>query len=273
MGEDFFSTLGTALLAGRALSAQDVAGGERVAVVNATMAARLWPRQSPLGRCFKVGDEHAPCTTVVGVVEDARRNQLREPPTFQVYLPLAQAPDLTAAALFVRASGDPVRLIGTVRHALQSAAPGAPFAEVRGMNELLASRVRPWRLGARLFSVLGLLALALAGVGLFASLAHSAAMRAHELGVRKALGASLRSLLAQVFGFALGLAALGIGLGWLGSALAARFLEPVLFETSARDPRAYLAAALTLGLAALVATLPVARRTARLDPAVVLRAE
>jgi predicted permease len=273
VGEDFFSTLGTALLTGRPLTVHDAAGAERVAVVNATMAARLWPGQSPLGRCFKVGDEHAPCTTIVGVVEDARRNQLREPPTFQFYVPLAQAPDMGASALFVRTSSDPAHLITEVRHALQGAASGLPYAEVRGMNELLASQVRPWRLGARLFSVLGLLALALAGVGLFGALAHSAAMRAHELGVRKALGASLRSLLAQVFGFALSLAAVGIGLGWLGSALAARFLEPILFETSARDPRAYLAAALTLGLAALVATLPVARHTARLDPAIVLRTD
>jgi predicted permease len=272
--EDFFSTLGTPLLAGRAFTGQDDAGAQRMAVVNATLAKLLWPGQDPLGRCFQSLDETIPCITVVGVVADARRAGLREPPTAQFYVPLAQAPEwLTSRALFVRAAAAPDRLAGAVRRELQSLAPNLPFIEVRRLSDLLAPQVRPWRMGATIFSLFGLLALVLAVLGVFAAVAQAVASRADELGIRMAVGAHFRDLLWLVMRFGLGPAAAGVALGLVLAAGIGRFVEPLLFEVAAWDFAATSAAVLALLAAALLASLVPALRVRRLDPAAVMRTE
>ncbi len=273
--EDFFSTLGTPLLRGRGFTARDHAGSERVAVVNESMARLLWPGQDPLGRCFQAVDEVFPCITVVGVAADARRIALLgEPPTLQFYLPMAQVPGvLTSRALFVRGSGDPDRLAAAVRREMQALAPDLPFVDTHPLSGLLERQLRPWRLGATVFSLFGLLALGLAMLGIFAAVAQAVASRADELGVRMALGAGFKDLLWLVLRFGLGPAALGLALGlglaaWLG-----RFVEPLLFEVSTRDPGVASAALLALLGAALLASLVPALRVRRLDPAAVMRTE
>ncbi len=271
--EDYFATLGMPLLRGRGVTARDGAGAERVAVVNATMARSLWPDEEPLGRCFHVLEPAAPCVTVVGVVGDARRSALREPATAQFYLPLRQAAGETPSrALFVRAAGDPTALAAAVRREVQGVSAGAPYVEVRPLAELLDPQVRPWRIGATFLSLFGLVALAVAATGTFALVAHSVASRTQELGIRLALGARLGHLVWSVAGLGVASTATGVALGCVLAALLGPLVEPLLFDVSARDPAAALAAAATLLLAALAAGLLPALRLRSLDPAAAMRA-
>jgi predicted permease len=272
---DFFATLGTPLLRGRALNARDDAGTEQVMVINETMARLLWPGRDPLGECILVATETGPCTTVVGVVADARRAALlREPATMKLYVPLSQAPEgMASRALFVRGPAGGERLAGAVQREMQGLAPDLPFVEVRRLSDLLEPQIRPWRLGASLFSLFASVALALAVLGIFAAVAHAVASRTDEMGLRMALGARSPHLLGLVMRSGLAPVAAGVALGlalavWLG-----RFVEPLLFQVPAWDPGAASAATLALLGAALLASFLPALRVRRLDPAAAMRNE
>jgi putative ABC transport system permease protein len=273
VADDYFSTLGTRVLRGRTLTSEDGVRAERVGVVNETTAKLAWPGEDPLGRCFKLGDETAPCFTVVGVVEDARRQALDEGPTPQVYFPLSQAPPWVASrALFVRGRDvDPLR--GSLRSAVQSLERGVPFVEVRGLGELLDPQLRAWRTGTVVFSLFGLLALAVATLGIFAAVGHAVASRTAELGVRKALGARFRDLLWTVMKSGLFPAAAGLTICFAAAVALGGFIAPLLFRISARDPGVIATAALALLGAALLASFLPALRVQAVDPAVVLRVE
>lgn len=271
---DFFATLGTRLLRGRALRERDDRGTDRVAVINQTMARLLWPGQNPIDECFYVPDDKAPCTTVIGVVEDTLRGQLREPPTMQFYVPLSQAPEWASSrALFFRASGNAGRVAGAVRRELQSLDRDLPYVDIRRLGEVLDPQTRPWRMGAALFSVFAALALVLAVVGIFTSVAHAVSSRTAELGVRMALGARFGELLWLVMRFAVGLAAAGVAIGLALSLWLGHKLGPLLFEVSASDPLVHSLAATSLLGAAFLASLYPALRIRSIDPALALRAE
>lgn len=273
VSEDFFATTGTTVLRGRPFTAQDRAGAAPVALVNQTMASLLWPGRDALGRCLQIGGKEAPCSTVVGVVKDARRSDLQEAPTMQYYVPLGQARKLTARALFVRAQGDPTRLLGPVRREIQAAEPDLPFVEARTLASLLAPQIHPWRMGAAVLTLFGLLTLLLAIAGLYGVIAHSLARRRYELGVRVALGAQWRHLrwLALRQGLGIGLA--GAAAGLLLTLSTCHLIQPLLFHVSAADPLLLAAAAAAVLLVALLASYAPSRRVRRLDPNVALRVE
>ena len=274
IAESFFATTGTRLLRGRAFTSQDRTGTAPVAIVNQTMARRLWPGRDALGQCLKIGGNASPCSTVVGVVQDARRSDIQESPALQYYIPLSQAPAaLAARALLVRAAGDPSALIGPLRRAVLGVAPDLPFVEVQPLADLVAPQVRPWRLGAAVLALFGLLALALASVGLYGVVAHALARRHYEMGVRMALGARWRQVLWLALRHGLAIGGLGALTG-LGLALgAARYLQPLLFHVSAKDPLVLAGATLLVIALALLASYVPSRRLRRLDLATVLRVE
>jgi predicted permease len=270
----FFATTGTRLLRGRDFTPQDVAGATRVAVVNQTMARLLWPGGDALGKCLKIGGEEAPCSSVVGVVEDARRSDLQEGPTLQYYVPVAQAPAaLSSRALFVRARGDAEELQGRVRQEVQSLEPGLPLVEVRSLQDLVAPQLQPWRMGMAVLSFFGLLALLLALVGLYGVIAHTLEKRRYELGVRIAHGAQRSDVLWLVLRQGLGIGAVGAAGGVLLALGTARFLQPLLFQVSAQNPWILGSTSALVVLLALLASWISAQKTRHLDPAVVLRAE
>jgi putative ABC transport system permease protein len=273
ISEDFFATTGTPVLRGRPFTSQDRAGAALVAIVNQTMARLLWPGGDALGRCLEVGGKKATCSTVVGVVKDARRSELQEAPTMQYYIPLDQARKLTARALFVRAAGDPARLLSPVRREFQAVEPNLPFVEVRTLADLLAPQIHPWRMGAAVLTLFGLLALLLAIAGLYGVIAHSLARRTYEMGVRLALGAQWRDLrwLAIRQGLWIGLAGAAVGL--LLTLSTTHFVQPLLFHVSASDPLLLTAAAAIVLLVALLASYAPSRRVRRLNPTVALRVE
>ncbi|MFY9820587.1 MAG: FtsX-like permease family protein, partial [Thermoanaerobaculia bacterium] len=273
ISEDFFATTGTAVLRGRPFTAQDRAGAAPVAIVNTTMARLLWPRGDALGQCLKVGGKEAPCSTIVGVVKDARRSQLQEAPTMQFYIPLEQARRLAARALFVRAAGDPNRLLAPVRREFQAVEPNLPYVEVRTLADLLAPQIHPWRMGAAVLTLFALLALLLAVAGLYGVIAHSLARRSYELGVRLALGAQWRDLRWLALRQGLGIGLTGAAAGLLLVASTTRLVQPLLFQVAAPDPLSLTAATAIVLLVSLLASYAPSRRVRRLDPAVALRAE
>jgi predicted permease len=277
---DYFTTLGIPLQAGRLFTATDRLGTPAVTIVNARMAHLYWPGRSPLGECVKLGADTMPCTTVIGVVGNTIRQGI-EDIVPQVYRPLDQMrpseTDNTISFfgydLVVRTRRDAARLAEPVRRVMQSVGPNVPYANVHPMSDLLGRRMRQWELGAKVFTVLGLLALILAAVGLYSVMAFTIAQRRHEFGVRTALGAQAGDLVRLTLTKALSPVVAGIAAGIALGLIAAPFIEPLLFHVSAHDPEVFGGVALLLLVTAMVASLAPARRAAQVDPAAVLRSE
>jgi predicted permease len=270
----FIRTMGMRLTRGRDLSRDDGAGAPRVAIVNATMAGRAWPGESPLGKCIKVGAETMPCTTVVGVVADVGFQSVRESAVPQYYVPIAQSRVAATGSRYIvaRASSDDVRgVAASIRGALKGARPGMEAIDVRPVADLLDPEIRPFRLGAAMFGVLGGLALLLAGVGLYAVISFGVARRTRELGIRAALGAGVNDVLGLVLGEGLRLTIVGIGVGLALALALGRVVEALLFGASPRDPVVFGAVTATLIVAAALATALPAWRAARVDPMTALR--
>ena len=273
----FFETIGMRLVEGRTFGERDSETGAPVMIVNQSMARTFWPGESPIGRCVIIGgDSVPPCFQVVGVVADARRAELREDPTMQYFVPEKQAAGIRLSAdrnLYIRATGDQDAMVEPIRRAIIEAAPEIAWARVTPMDDYLEPHVQPWRLGASMFGIFGLLALLVAAVGLYGVMAYSVATRTREFGVRGALGASSGALAGQVLREGLRLTSLGLVIG-AGAALGvAGLIASLLFETPARDPVVLsTVSALLLSVAVLASLIP-AWRAARTAPADALRGE
>jgi predicted permease len=268
----YFATLGIAMRRGRDFNERDAVGAPPVAIVNEMMARALWG-DDPLDKCFSIAAPDAPCTRVVGVVEDSHRMRLTETRKWVYYLPTAQYPEGVPSAILLRARGDAERLAPTVQRELLSGDPDIRYAVVRPLKEMIDPQYRSYRLGATMFGLFGLLALIVAAFGLYSVLAFSVAQRTHEIGVRSALGATRGRIVAQVLRESVGLAAIGISLGLIIAIAAAGALAPLLYEISPRDPVVLIVVTVTLVLAAAAAGLVPASRAARIDPNAALRVE
>ena len=272
VGPDYFATMGTQVVRGRGISDQDVASAPGAMVVSEGMAKVLWPGREAIGQCVHVRFETAPCTYVVGVAENIHSQGLGDDPTFSYYLSSAQW-DPENGGLFVRAAGPADQLAETVRRRLQDVMPGASYVVVTPFAEVLGRETRSWHLGATMFLAFGALAVVLAAIGLYSVLAYNVAQRTHELGVRAALGAERRDLVGMVVREALAFGATGIATGALLALAAGRWLGPLLFRESPRDPVVFgSVAALLFAIAAAASFVP-SRRAAGVDPIVALRTE
>lgn len=268
---DFFQTTGTRLLAGRPITTDDRANAPRAMVVDESMATKLWPNESAIGKCVRVGGDTMPCTTVVGVAEDIRGTDITKP-DMHYYLSIAQfQPD--NGGMFVRTIGPAEDRAESVRRALQTVMPGASYVTVTPMSEIIAPEIRSWKIGATMFAVFGLLALVLAAIGLYSVIAYNVAQRTHEMGVRVALGAQARNVIGLVVREGLVIVVPGVVLGAAIALVASRWLQPLLFETSAKDPPVMVSVALTLVIVAAIASWIPALRAARVDPSEALRAD
>jgi predicted permease len=265
---NYFRTLGASVLGGRDFSDGDREAAPRVIIVNEIFARRAWGHENPVGRCLRIGSDSLPCATVVGVVENMRRQSIFEDSSNFIYLPLAQARAWLSARLIVaRVAGDPAIVAETVRHAMQTAAPQLPYADVRLVkNEpIVRHETLPFRLGATMLGVFGALALLLAAVGVYGVISYDVGQRTREIGVRMALGARAADVASLVMRDGLRVVAIG-GIIGTGIALAAgRLMEPLLYETSPRDPVVLVGVALLLLVVATLACLLPARRAMRVD--------
>ena len=267
----YFATMGTAILKGRAIEPRDAADAPGAMVVSEAMASRLWPHEDALGRCVYVG-AGTHCTYVVGVAENIKSMNLSDNAGLDYYLSSAQfAP--REGGLVVRVRGDAAAAAQSVRTALQTVMPGAAYVTATPLSDLVGQQMRTWRLGATTIADFGLLALAVAAVGLYSVIAFNVGQRRHELGVRVALGAQAADVVRMVVAGGMKLAAAGITLGIAIALVLGRWIAPLLFEESPRDPGVLgLVAAVLLAVAALASFVP-ARRAARVEPMRALRTE
>ncbi len=270
VGPDYFRTMGTRILRGRAIGAEDTRESPRVAVVSENMARALWPGRDAMGQCMKVDSDA--CTTVVGIAENIRNQGLRGDSMFYYYMPVTQFRPLTGG-LFVRVAGDAARFTEALRRSLQREMPGASYVTVAPFEDVVAPTMRSWRLGATMFVAFGALALLVAAMGLYSVIAYNVEQRTHELGVRLALGAQPRELAALVLSDGARMAVIGLAIGLAIAAWASRWLEPLLFDVSPRDGAVYVVSAATLLLVAVAGSWVPAYRASRTDPNVALRSE
>lgn len=265
----YFETVGMRMLRGRTFTMADRKGSERVAIVNETMARTLWPGKTALGECIRVGVD--PCSSIVGIVADARRHNLREQPVMQFYLPWGQGSGISGSVIVVRPTGNPAAFTPTVQRVTHEVAGVSTRVNVK--QDDIDPLARTWRVGTMLFSIFGGLALAVAAIGLYSVIAYMVAERTHEFGVRLALGASRRRVIAAVMSRGMLVTGVGLLAGISLALLAGKFLEPLLFETRARDPLVLFAAAGVLIIVAATACLVPAWRAASVDPILALRTD
>jgi predicted permease len=268
----YFATMGTRIARGRNFTDADRAGAPNVTIVSQAMAHKIWPTADALGQCIRIGADTTPCSTVVGVSENIVDRNLANPSGMQYYTPVAQT-DGSGNGLFVRTHGDAAQLVNTVRRELQQMMPGVSYVAVTPLRKILDNEVRSWDLGATMFALFGALALVLAAVGLYSVIAYNVTQRSHELGVRIALGASARDVLRLVVGSGVRVAAAGIVIGGVIALVAGRFIAPLLYRVSPKDPLTYAAAGLTLLAVAVLASLIPALRATHVDPNLALRAD
>ena len=272
--DDFFATTGARIATGRAFTPAEERTPSRVLLVNQLVADAYWPGRSPIGDCVRLGNDST-CSTVIGIVQNIMMFSIVRDDRAMIYLPRSHPSfgNRPPAGILVRTAGDPDAIAPLVQRELQRLSPNMPFVEVKSYLDILAPQLRPWRLGATMFTLFGVIALVIAAVGLYSVMAYWVAQRRHEIGVRLALGARRGDVVRLVAVQAFRPIAVGLLLGAAGAALSARWVADLLYDTSPHDPWVYGGAALALTLAAAAASVVPARRSAGVDPATALRAD
>ena len=266
----FFEAMGIPVLGGRTFTAGDRAGADRVVVVTARLARRLWPDTSPIGRRIYWGGTTGRTRTVIGVVGDIRDVALEAEPPPLLFLPHAQV-DLPGMTVIVRTTPEARGLEGQLRAAVRESDAGLPAPPVFDVAVSRADVMAGPRFNLSLLSGFAAIALVLAMTGVYGMLSFTVAERRREIAVRLALGADQARIARLLLSNGIRLAALGIAAGTLAGISATRALSALLFGVTPTDPATFAAAALgLLGIAAVTCYLP-ARRASRLDPAAVLR--
>ena len=271
VGPGWFRTMGMALVRGRDFTTADRAGAAPVIIVSEAFARRFWPGQDAIGQRVGLLGTDGPYAEVIGIAPDAKYRSVDEEPQPYFYFPYLQHP-ATDMTLIARGRSDPGALAAAVRAAAREAAPTLPPPTVRTFRDHLSLARLPQRMAALVLSALGLLAVSIAVVGLYGLVAFTVARRAREFGIRVALGAGAGEVRRLVLGGTLRLTAIGIAFGAPVAVAAAVLMRPVLM-TSPVDPVPFLGVPALLALSALLAGHAPARRAARQDPAVVLRAD
>jgi len=268
----YIETLSIPLKAGRYFTDQDGADSERVTIIDDSLARQYWPNEDPLGKRIRVND-NAPWMTIVGIVDHVMHSSLASDSGKGVYYLNLFQRSIPGATIAVKTSGDPKLMTGVIRDAVRAADPNQAVHTFGTMDYYIARSLDTRRFGMRLLGFFGVVALFLAALGLYGVISYSVAQRTREIGIRMALGAERRSVLALVVGQGFRLAAAGVAIGVAGAALMGRYFESQLFQVRSLDPLTILATAAALLAAGLLASYLPARRAVRVDPAVTLRCD
>jgi putative ABC transport system permease protein len=271
---NYFETLHLPMLRGRGFTAGDGPDAPGVAIINQRLVNLFWPHEDPIGRRIKAGadDSQNPWLTIVGVVADVQYQWLDRIPEPVVYRPLEQAPPLWNYFV-LRASGDVLHLTGAARGAIASVDPDQPISEIKTMDTVVHEDVIGLAYIAAILGGAGILALVLAGVGVYGVMAYLVGERVHEIGIRMALGASPGSVVAMVVRRGLLMTCIGIAIGLPGSYALASLLASLFYGVRATDAETFFGIPLLLATIAMVACYIPARRATRVDPMVALRYE
>lgn len=267
----YFDALGIPLVAGRALTADDVKDGRR-AVISANLASELWPGRSPLGQPLRLAGT-GETVEVVGVSADIKHRMMHEPPVRALYLPIAADDYRGALTIIARTSVPPAAIASAARDQWRALDARLPLPVMQTMTERLRLPLWPVRTGAWFFGICGALAVLLATVGLFGAIAYAAAQRTREFGIRAAIGASSSALARLVMRDAVWLAAPGVAAGLTAAWMLARAGGSRLAGVDTGDPATYATVAVLQLAVAIAACLLPARRAARVDPILCLRAD
>jgi putative ABC transport system permease protein len=268
--DGYVSAMGLRLLAGRDFGPSDDAEGQLVVWVNETMASRHWPGENPIGKRIGFGTPEEPnWREVVGLAADTRHFSIAEGARPAVYFPHRQVP-FPAMGVVVRGEGDPLDLGPAVSAAIRRVDPELAASDIRPMLDLVRESTATQRLVSTLMALFSGFALLLSGLGIYGVMAFAVSRRTHELGIRRALGATDGHLAGLVFKAGLALTGTGVVLGLLGALVLSRSLSTLLFQVSPLDPGVITGSVVSLSaVAALACWLPV-RKALRLDVAEVL---
>ena len=290
VSHDFLQTMGVRLLAGRWLEPRDDGGAPPVIVINRSLARRFFGSEDPVGQMVHLdGRMDLPPQQIVGVVDDMRQGRLDREPVPQFFIDYRQVLALTQArqmpvpaqerlafgflSFVVRTDGDPARLIGTVRSLIGRVDSNVGIDALLPMEQLVASSLTRQRFYAAVMGVFAAIAVLLSAVGVYGVLAYAVGQRTREFGIRTALGARSRDVLAMVLRQGLRLTSIGIGIGLAGAIVLTRYIEGMLYDVTPLDPLTYVAVvALFAAVTSLASYLP-ARRATRIDPMTALRYE
>lgn len=271
VGDDFFAATGMRVIEGRDVTAADRVGSGSI-VVNERLARFAWPGRSPVGECVYFRASPNVCTTVIGVVADARTFAIREELRHWFYRPLPRGDSTEGRVLLARVA-DRARVEASLRRALFELDPALPFVGIQRLSEALEPQIRPWRVGTAVFTALGVLAAGLAAIGLYAAIAYAVSQRTREIGVRMVIGATRGEVIRSVLRDGCRIALVGIVLGLMAGIATGPLIAGQLFDVSPRDPIVLVGVGATVLVVAVLASFVPARRAAAVDPMTALRIE
>ncbi len=268
----YFQTLKIPLIAGRTFSDQDSQKSTEVVIVNQTLARKLWPGESPIGRRITIWRDEKFPREIVGVVGDTKAT-LEDGADPQMYVPFPQDSDWGSMSLVVRTTGDPTKVIAGVRAEIHSQDKGIPIYNLKTMDDLLAASLAQRRMSMLLLSSFAGIALVLAMIGIYGVTAYYVTQRTQEIGIRIALGARVADVMKLVLRRGMLLALAGVGIGLAGAFALTRLLASLLFGVKPTDLFTFAIVALSLLAAAFVACYLPARRASKIDALVALHYE
>jgi putative ABC transport system permease protein len=275
---NYLETLGVPLLRGRMLTPGDNDKAPAVVVINASMAAKYFPNENPLGKRLQLGatpDKDVPTMEIVGVIGDVRPGLGVDPQT-EMYLPYRQADLILPVfqlSVVLRTAADPQLQTAALRSALGEIDPNQPLVRVRTMEENMAATVAQPRFRTWLIGIFAAVALVLAAVGVYGVMSYTVTQRTNEIGIRVTLGAQPEDVFKAIVGEGLRLALAGVAIGTVAALALTRLLQGFLFGISAYDPITFLGVAMLLTMVAAAASFFPARRATLVDPMVALRYE
>jgi predicted permease len=268
---NYFKTMGIPIRRGRDFSTNDGPTAPSVAVINDTMARRVFPNQDPIGQRIRTGpNATGPWTTIIGVIGDIRHGGLEEEPQPELYITAQQGPPVSPF-IVVRASGDPAALTETIRAEARRIDKNLPLYDMRTMSTLRSEAVATRRFILIIVGAFGALALGLAAIGVYGVMSLIVSERTREVGVRLALGAQPSELLTMIVGQAAKLAGIGIAIGVAAALPMAPLLDSQLYGIESFDPATFIAVPAALLIIAALAALVPARKAMRIDPLAALR--
>ena len=273
IGPQYFRTLGIPVMRGREFGEQDAKTSRRVVIVNERLAQMLWPAQDAVGKGVRIGSRDNPLSEVVAVVQDAKYRELRDEAVPMLYVPLLQITSSDVMTLHIRTAGNPMELIGPIRHEMRVLDASLPLAHVTTLDDRLNASFAQTRQAAALTSGFGVVALLLSGLGVYGVTALAVSRRTRDIGIRRALGASPRHIAGVIGRQGVMVAIVGIGLGVAGSFAFGRIAGALLYGIAATDRSTFAAMGALLAAVSLAAIVIPARAATRLDPIAAIRYE
>lgn len=265
----YLKAMGMRLMEGRDLTWDDVSNNRSVVIINKTVAQKLWPGQDPIGRTAVAGGMDA---EVIGVIADVRETGAEDAAGAQMYLPATKQFGPEGANLVVRSKLPPAALESSVMHTLREINPGQPATEFKPIQGLVDHATSPRRFFVLLVGTFAGLGLLLASLGIYGVISYSVTRQTQEIGIRMALGATQSWVQFDVMGKTLRLVLIGVAVGIGASLVVARLIASLLFQTAPTDPLTLAGMVALLGMVALVAGYLPARRAAKINPMIALRA-